>query len=980
VALGSVAVTAVVSAQAAFAVSATDSFNQANGPVDANWTATSDGAMVINNNMIQGGNSGVTGEIRTAETYSSNQYTQIQVTSTPGGAQWIGTAVRAQAGGQNAYLGLYYGNYGSPELMLFKRLNGGWTQLGNTYASGTLAAGTKLTVSAAGNNISFAENGTTVISASDTTLTGGAPAIMAFGQTSAGPWAGGDVAVTTYTVGGTVSGLSGSVVLQDNGGDNLTVNGNGSFTFATPVVSGSSYSVTVLTNPNGQSCSVANGSGTVSANVTSVSVTCTTNPVYTPLATDNFNQANGPVNSNWTAISDGPMVINNKLIQGGNSGTTGEIRTAETYSSNQYSQIQVASTPTGTQWISTAVRAQAGGQNAYVGLYYANYGYPELMLFKRVGGAWTQLGSTYATGTIAAGTQLTVSAAGSNISFAENATTVISAQDASITGGAPAIMAYGQTSAGPWAGGNISLSTYTVGGTVSGLSGSVVLQDDGADNITVNANGSFTFPTPLAAGSNYSVAVASNPAGQSCLVANGAGTISANVTNVSVTCTAGSGTAATDNFNQANGPVDSNWTAISDGPMVINNKLIQGGTSGSTGEIRTAETYPSNQYSQIQVASTPAGAQWIATAVRVQAAGQNAYVGLYYGNNGSPELMLFKRLNGSWTALGSYASGALPAGTILRLTAVGNTIALLENTTVAVSATDSSLTWGAPGIMAYGQTNAGTWTGGLAGFEADYQSTDSSGIRYYSMVSANNGYGVQSLRVLQPTHPAVGVPHNFLYVLPVEAGLGTTYGDGLATLQSLDAQDQYNLTIIEPTFYIQPWYANNPTDPGLQYETFMTNELVPWVQANLATRGTEQNWLIGFSKSGLGAQDLILKHPGIFTAAASWDFPADMATYNGLGSSPAANYGTDANYQANYRLTSGFVSQYAAPFKTANRIWIGGYNLYQKDVTDYDALLTSAGVQHSYGPNQQVTPRWDGGWVPGAMAALYNESLNLPGG
>ena len=30
-------------------------------------------------------------------------------------------------------------------------------------------------------------------------------------------------AATTYTVGGTVSGLSGTVVLQDNGGDNLSV-------------------------------------------------------------------------------------------------------------------------------------------------------------------------------------------------------------------------------------------------------------------------------------------------------------------------------------------------------------------------------------------------------------------------------------------------------------------------------------------------------------------------------------------------------------------------------------------------------------------------------------------------------------------------------------------------------------------------------------------------------------------------------------
>ena len=71
--------------------------------------------------------------------------------------------------------------------------------------------------------------------------------------------------------------------------------------------------------------------------------------------------------------------------------------------------------------------------------------------------------------------------------------------------------------------------------------------------------------------------------------------------------------------------------------------------------------------------------------------------------------------------------------------------------------------------------------------------------------------------------------------------------------------------------------------PNVRYETFMTREVVPWVEKNLATTGHEQNWLIGFSKSGLGGQDLILKHPGIFALAASWDFPADMSSYDELG-------------------------------------------------------------------------------------------------
>ncbi len=154
------------------------------------------------------------------------------------------------------------------------------------------------------------------------------------------------------------------------------------------------------------------------------------------------------------------------------------------------------------------------------------------------------------------------------------------------------------------------------------------------------------------------------------------------------------------------------------------------------------------------------------------------------------------------------------------------------------------------------------------------------------MISANDGYGPQVLRVLRPTNPAAGVAHNFLFALPVEPGLGTSYGDGMATLEAANAQNQYNLTIIEPSFAIDPWYADNPNDANLQYETFMTTELEPWVKANLATTGTEQNWLIGFSKSGIGGQDLLLKHPDLFTLAASWDFPADMSSYDQYGAAP----------------------------------------------------------------------------------------------
>ncbi len=182
-------------------------------------------------------------------------------------------------------------------------------------------------------------------------------ALLAVGLAGCGGGGGGaPQQVSAYSIGGTVSGLNGTVVLQNNGGNNLSVSANGAFTFSAQVTQGSAYSVTVLTQPAGQTCTVGNGTGTTSVNVTDVQFTCVTN-------------------------------------------------------------------------------------------------------------------------------------------------------------------------------------SLTIGGTVSGLSGTVMLQNNGVDDLSVSANGTFTFATPVAHGGGYAVTASSQPAGQNCSIGNGSGLVNgANVTDVTVTC------------------------------------------------------------------------------------------------------------------------------------------------------------------------------------------------------------------------------------------------------------------------------------------------------------------------------------------------------------------------------------------------------------------------------------------------------------
>ena len=80
-----------------------------------------------------------------------------------------------------------------------------------------------------------------------------------------------------YKVGGTVSGLDAStqVTLKINDTETLVVSATGSdsqYSFSTPVTA---YNVTVSQQPEGGYCSVSNASGTASANVTNVNVSCT---------------------------------------------------------------------------------------------------------------------------------------------------------------------------------------------------------------------------------------------------------------------------------------------------------------------------------------------------------------------------------------------------------------------------------------------------------------------------------------------------------------------------------------------------------------------------------------------------------------------------------------------------------------------------------------------------------------------------------
>ena len=344
------------------------------------------------------------------------------------------------------------------------------------------------------------------------------------------------VDTNSYTVSGLSAGSGGvsglaagkSLILVNNGTETLILNANGDFSFPTALASGSGYSVTVAVQPGGQFCSVTNGSGILSANVTNVGVTCVN--TYT-------------VGGSVTGLTVSGLVLklNNatsKIIPSfaGNGG-------AGTYSFS-------TALPSGTTY-TVGVGIQPAGYSCTVtnatGIISGTVTNVNVSCAKTytVGGSITGL---TASGLIlklnGSGTKIVANGAGAYVfstGLVAGATYTVTVfqQPAGLT--CSVANATGTMGNANVSNANVSCvtATYTVGGTVSGNSGPVTLTNNGGDAQTVTSTGAGPWPFsfgPQSYGASWNVQVTSVPSGQTCLVNNGSGTITGNVTNVSVTC------------------------------------------------------------------------------------------------------------------------------------------------------------------------------------------------------------------------------------------------------------------------------------------------------------------------------------------------------------------------------------------------------------------------------------------------------------
>ncbi len=341
-----------------------------------------------------------------------------------------------------------------------------------------------------------------------------------------------------YPISGTVSGLNGPGLTLVNGADSVAVPINATSFMLPPVAYTSPYAVTVANNPPppGLTCTVSNGSGIMpAAPVTNVSVTCsdiayTLGGTITGLSASNLVLTDGSqdvtVSANAAMFSflqpvayTSPYTVSVKTQPVGElcdvTNATGVMPPGPNIDKVQVSCVAQPFTVGGTVSglaVGASVYLLDNGTDPWQVSVNGAFAFPTKVLS----------GSAYA------------------VTVETNPTNP--PQTCLVTGGDSG------TGSGTVQGADVTnvtvicaTDTFNVGGTVTGLTGSgLVLQNNGGDDLSPPGNGTFHFGTKLPPGSPYAVTVKtqpSNPA-QTCVLGNKAGTVtSADITNVTVSCT-----------------------------------------------------------------------------------------------------------------------------------------------------------------------------------------------------------------------------------------------------------------------------------------------------------------------------------------------------------------------------------------------------------------------------------------------------------
>lgn len=322
-----------------------------------------------------------------------------------------------------------------------------------------------------------------------------------------------------YSVGGEISGLSGSVLLRNQStSEHITVTSNGSYAFDTLQASGTFYDVSITENPANQTCSFTNpqnASGEVlEQSVLSINIACVDNiqPRYFVGGAVSGLSAEQSIS---LSLNGGPSLsIDASLFSFAEGLLSGDTYSVSIVSRPNFHTCLLENAQGSiTDSDVTDVSVSCSRDAFDVGGEIAGHNGPVSILASIDGEAPTQK----------------IIAAGDSAYLFENIPdgssyqlSVIPAEDSGqqcqIANAAQTLNGSDVSNADVLCS---NLPSYSIGGDVSGLSGNLVLQNNGTDQINISASGQFTFGAELLEGQRYSVEILSAPASQTCAISSG---------------------------------------------------------------------------------------------------------------------------------------------------------------------------------------------------------------------------------------------------------------------------------------------------------------------------------------------------------------------------------------------------------------------------------------------------------------------------
>ncbi|MDP4203508.1 MAG: alpha/beta hydrolase family protein [Bacteroidota bacterium] len=112
-------------------------------------------------------------------------------------------------------------------------------------------------------------------------------------------------------------------------------------------------------------------------------------------------------------------------------------------------------------------------------------------------------------------------------------------------------------------------------------------------------------------------------------------------------------------------------------------------------------------------------------------------------------------------------------------------------------------------------------------------------------------------------------------------GYGGNYNDWITQGKSfIPLVDTYDVIVVCPDGAIGSWYFDSPMDKNFQYETYVTKELIPFVDSHYATIADRAGrGITGLSMGGHGALYLSFRHQDLFGVAGSMSGGVDFRPF-----------------------------------------------------------------------------------------------------